>query len=109
MGYYTVWVVGPSPLEIVEQFDESNDIPGSFPGLTFDFIADTEEPGPASYFSALPDEDYPSAIVTATGQIIDAPHPGSEPDASVAEGIDRMREFLEGHLEEKITPMTWHT
>ena len=109
MGYYTVWVVGSDIYDIIEEYGEDNDIPGTFPGLTFDYVGDVEEPGPAHHFAALDDEDYPSAIVTAAGQIVDTPHPGSEPDASVVVGVDRMRQFLERHPDEIITPMTWHT
>ena len=109
MGLYTVWVIGPSPYSVVEGYNETNDIPGSFPGLTFDYIADVEEPGPAHHFATLDDEEFPFAIVTAAGQIIDTPHPGTESDPSVVVGTDQMRRFLESHPNEIITPMTWHT
>lgn len=50
MGTHTVWVVGPSPYSVVEEYDECNDIPASFPGLTFDYIGDVENPGPPTIF-----------------------------------------------------------
>ena len=109
MGIYTVWVVGPSQVDIIEDYQESNNIPASFPGLTFDYIASIEEPGPVQQFATLPDEEFPVAIVTAAGQIIQTPHPGSDPDPSVAIGTDQMRRFLESNPNEVITPMTWHT
>ena len=109
MGYYTVWVVGRYPLEIVEQYDESNDIPGSYPGLTFDYIVEIEEPGPAHYFASVLDDSHPFAIVTVNGQIVCNPHPGSEPDSTVTVGIGEIRAYLEANPEETITPMQWHS
>ena len=109
MGNYTVWVVGPSQFDIIEDYQESNNIPAAFPGLTFDYVASIEEPGPARHFATLPDEEFPFAIVTAVGQIIHTPHPGSNPDPSVAIGTDQMRRFLKNHPNEIITPMMWHT
>ena len=108
MGFYTVWVLGPSPFIAVEEYDECNDIPASFPGLSFDFIGEVEEQGPAHYFAAFSDEDLPYAIVTADGQIVRETHPGSEPDPKVSVGRDKMREYLESHPNEAITPMRWH-
>ncbi len=108
MGTYTVWVVGSSPYSAVEEYDECNDIPGSFPGLTFDYIADVEEPGPAYYFLTLLNDTPPFAIVTADGQIVRTPHPGSEQDSSVSVGRANMRAYLENHPNEVITPMKWH-
>ena len=109
MGTYTVWVAGPSPYTVVEEYDECNDIPGYFPGLTFDYIADVEEPGPAHYFATLLNDIAPFAIVTASGQIVLTPYPGSEEDASVSVGREKMRTYLENHPNEVITPMKWHT
>ena len=109
MGNYTVWVVGPCQFDIIEDYHESNNVSAAFPGLTFDYIAYVEEPGPANLFATLPDEEFPFAIVTPGGQIVHAPHPGSEPDPSVAVGTDQMRRFLERNPNEIITPMAWHT
>lgn len=109
MGVYTVWVVGPSPHSVVEEYDECNDIPGSFPGLTFDYIADVEEPGPAYYFLTLLNDTPPFAIVTANGQIVRTLHFGSEQDPSVSVGRENMRAYLENHPNEVITPMKWHS
>lgn len=108
MGYYTVWVVGRSPLEIVEQYDESNDISSAFPGLTFDYIGDVEEQGTAQDFATFSDEDFPFAVVTAECQIVADLHPGSQPNSRVLVGTDEMRRFLESHPDEVITPMNWH-
>ena len=109
MGYYTVWVVGPTPFNIVENYDEENNISAVFPGLTFDYIAEVDEPGPAHYFATVPDEGFPAAIVTGTGQIVASPHPGSEPDPNVCVGKDALRKYLESHPDEMVTPMKWHT
>ena len=109
MGYYTVWVVGPNIFDVIKDYEEVNDIPATFPGLTYDYFGDIEEPGPAHHFATLPDEEFPFAIVTAAGQIIDTPHPESKPDPSVTVGIDQMRRFLDSHPNDIITAMTWHT
>ena len=109
MGTYNVWVVGPEPYSLIWDYDEANDIPGSFPGLTFDYFGDDEEPGPASYFAGLPNEEFPFALVHVTGQIVMEPHPGSEPDASVRVGVDAMREYLEANADTMVTPMRWHS
>ena len=109
MGLYTVWVVGPLPYSVVEEYDECNDIRGSFPGLTFDYVAEVEEPGPAHHFATLPIDEFPFAIVTCNGQIVRAPHPGSMPHSTVMVGKDKMRTYLENHPNEIITPMRWHS
>ena len=109
MGYYTVWVVGTSPYSVVEEYDECNDIPASFPGLTFDYIGDVEEAKPAFHLANLPVEQFPFAIVTCNGQIVRSPHPGSGPDPTVLIGKEKMRTYLENHPDEVITPMRWHS
>ncbi|MCY4365436.1 MAG: hypothetical protein OXE17_04335 [Chloroflexi bacterium] len=108
MGYYNVWVVGPSPFSLVEEYDECNDIPASFPGLTFDFITDIEERGLASHFAALPNDELPFAVVFANGQIVRKAYPGSESDSRVLVGTEVMVEYLKARPEEIVTPMRWH-
>ena len=109
MGSYTVWVVGPSPYNVVEEYDECNDIPASYPGLTFDYIGEVEEPKPAHQFAGVPDDELPFAIVSIDGQIVDAPHPNSEHNPTVHVGRNVMRTYLENHPNEVITPMRWHS
>ena len=95
MGYYTVWVAGPSPYSVVEEYDECNDIPGSFPGLTFDYIADVEEPGPAHHFATLPIDEFPFAIVTSNGQIVRRSSSRIRtPHSTVLVGKENMRTYL---------------
>ena len=108
MGFYTVWVIGNSPLEIVERYDEGNDIPGSFPGLTFDYIAEIEEPGPASHFATLHEDEFPFAIVSAAGQVVKRAYPGSDTDPTVIVGVEHLRKHLEENLDAMVTPMKWH-
>lgn len=73
MGTYNVWVVGPEPHGLIWDYDEANDVAGSYPGLTFDYLGAEEEPGPASFFATLPDEDFPFALVTLSVQIVRGP------------------------------------
>ena len=108
MGNYTVWVVGQSPFSVVEEYDECNDVPATFPGLTFDYIGDAEEQGPAHHFATFSDEDFPFAIIAAEGQIVASVHPGSQPNSRVLVGTDEMRRYLEAHPDEVVTPMNWH-
>lgn len=109
MGTYSVWVVGPKPHGQIREFEETNDIPGSYPGLTFDYLGGEEEPGPAYFFAALPDDSFPFALVTISGQIVIETYPGSDPDPSVSVGVDQMRAWLEANPNERVTPMTWHS
>ena len=109
MGTYRVWVAGADQFGIIEPYDEDNDVPGAFPGLTHDYICNIEEPGPASLFASASDEELPFAIVHGAGQIVRESHPGSTPDPSVKVGVGKMRTFLDSNPDEIITPMTWHS
>ena len=108
MGTYNVWVVGQDVFGTIEPYDEENDISGLFPGLTYDYFGEIEEPGPASLFAELPDEDFPFALVHPLGQIVRRPCTGSEPDPAVDVGVGKMREYLEANPGAMVTPMEWH-
>ena len=84
MGTYNVWVAGKNALEIIGDYDENHDIIGTFPGITYDYFKDIEEPGPAYAFAGYPDEDFPFAVIHAGGQLVREPYPGSMPFPSVA-------------------------
>lgn len=109
MGLYTVWVVGPEPLSIIQDYNEERDIPAAFPGLTFDYIDGVEEPGPALHFASAPDQELPAALITGGGQIVATPHPGSEPDLSVEVGQAAVRRYLGEYPDAMVTPMRWHS
>ena len=109
MGLYTVWVVGPEPFDIIQSYDEEHDIPAAFPGLTYEYIADIEEPGPAHHFASLPDAELPAALVVDGQQIVATTHPGSEPDPTVEVGTAAMRRYLDDNPDAMVTPMWWHS
>ena len=109
MGLYTVWVVGPEPLGIADAYNEERDIPAAFPGLTFDYVAEIEEPGPAHLFAGVADSELPAALAHGVGQIVATAHPGSSPNPAVEVGTDAMRRYLEDHGDAVVTPMRWHS
>ena len=109
MGLYTVWVLGPEPFDIIQNYDEEHDIPAAFPGLTFDYIDEIEEPGPAHLFAGVPDQELPAALIHGTGQIVADPHTGPESDPSVEIGTEAMRRFLNDNPDAMVTPMWWHS
>ena len=109
MGTYNVWVGGQDVFALIEPYDEGNNIPAAFPGLTYDYFGGIEEPGPAYHLVLLSEEEYPFALIMSTGQIAREALPGSEPDPSVSVGVDQMRAYLYGHPQETVTPMQWHS
>ena len=109
MGLYRVWVLGPEPFDIIQSYDEERDIPAAFPGLTFDYITEIEEPGPAHLFAGVQDSELPAALVMDGCQIVATAHPGSEADPSVEVGTESMRRYLAANPDAMVTPMRWHS
>ena len=108
MGTYNVWVVGQDVFALIEPYDEEHDIPAAFPGLTYDYFGEIEEPGPAYHFVLLSEDEYPFALVHAAGQIVRQECPGSQPDPAVQVDVGVMLEYLEAHMDDMVTPMRWH-
>lgn len=84
MGRFTIWAItaqNQSVEELLEPYDEENDIPGTWPGLSFDYfeIEETISPGTAASNIQTNRGDMPWALICNTGQI-----PWAEPEATGA-------------------------
>ena len=118
MGHYNVWAVAPSVFELMNQlepYDEENNIPGRWPGLSFDFyeIKGNASPGELAetLHQGVPDS-LPDALVCPAGQI-----PLREPDQNrddcgmpplISGGRLRMMEELARSEESQVFILDWH-
>ena len=127
MGRYKTWTVTGTPpgpeaqhqaLKLAETYDETlNDIPGRWPGLSFDFIEPDyrENLSVADAMKLLEQGEPPAALITPDGQITsldnrwDAP---AEAYVSLVAGagyLQEMKKALLENPEQAVTVMEWHT
>ena len=53
---------------VIEGYEKKYYAIGGFPGLTFDYFENIEEPGPARAFAEFPDNELPFAIIHASAR-----------------------------------------
>ena len=127
MGRYRTWTVTGTPpgpeaqhqaLKLAETYDETlNEIPGGWPGLSFDFIEPDyrENLSVPDALELLERGEPPAALITPDGQITSLDNhwnlPAEEYVNLIAgdECLQAMKRALLEHPEQAVTVMEWHT
>ena len=123
MGAYPVWVATAetsreaacrTTLELIQPYDETeNDIPGHWPGMSFDYCETVSVRQTDDSVADLRAGAPPDALITGDGQIL-SEQPQTEVDAEdyrpVAYGIENMVTALLESPEPTagVTIMRWH-
>ena len=124
MGTYNVWATTGEPdpsaatgaaQEIIALYDETeNDIPGEWPGLSFDYCEVVGSRTVAEAVGELRAGNAPSALVTPCGTQIRPEPPGwanadeEYAGVSVTYGADNMERELLADPAQSIVEMEWH-
>lgn len=122
MGHYTVWVLPgdrQAMQELLDRYDEANDTPGEWPGLSFDYCEPIGETSGAELYRTLRDDPAkaPFALVSPRGQIRlaprllganDAVEDGQAP-ALTGYGVEEMLNELGQHQDSVAFIMDWHS
>lgn len=123
MGTYTVWIdtgaagskaASNEALELIAPYDETeNDIPGSWPGLSFDYCETVTVRRTDDSVADLRAGAPPDALITGHGQILaEQPHPADDTAEyrPVTYGIENMVTALLESPEPiaGVAVMKWH-
>ena len=120
MGSYDVWVIVPAgprdvvrtALEMIQPYDEENDIAGSWMGNSFDYCEplDIQPAGALGAIISETPERAPSALVTPQGMITLRPNDGGDNGPElVGAGPEEMVRALESSPARPTLRMSWHS
>ena len=117
MGHYTVWVLtgpGEGLHTMLEPYNEENDVPGSWPGISFDYFEIERETSPGELAEILHTGrgDTPHTMICPEGQIPwdDAGETGSGYGMPplIPGSRDRMMAALTNGEEGRAYILDWH-
>ena len=119
MGHYTIWAVAdePSPeslMEMLEPYDEENDIPGDWPGMSFDYceVREAATAGELAKRLREGEKEIPDTLVSPKGQMRLDCEKVEETDhdmpAVVKGDLEELILELDEYAEKTAYVMDWH-